>query len=230
MRRRAAPIAALLALALAPAIAAAQTAPAPTPPVPPGLVPLFPPGAGGPPVSGTPRPYYAPPQSAYVPPPGSLITSFAPPAPPPPELDPSVMALLPTTLPFEEGQTLPRGYRLESRPDPSLVVSGALSFGLTYLASVITGAVTLSSGSGNAPLFVPVVGPYVTIGTAQASGAGAVWLILDGLAQTGGATIFVYSLITRERYLERKDRPQLHALVHPELFVGPGVGSLRWTF
>lgn len=89
------------------------------------------------------------------------------------------------------------------------------------------------SSASYTPLFVPVVGPYITLGTAGASGAAALWLTLDGLAQTGGATLLVYSLITQEKYLARKGRASasaLDVLLHPALVMGPRLGVARWVF
>jgi len=243
MSRRAASIAAVVFLV--PALAAAQPAPAapvvvPAPAVPPGLMPVFPPGAVAP-----------GPPNAYVPPPAGSVAVTAPPSGyalpypiaspyPPSPLDleaPGMELLLPTTLSFEEGQTVPRGYALKSRSPRSLLVAGTLSFGTAYLASLIGAATALTanstSGTSYAPLFVPVIGPYIAIGTAQASGAGAVWLVLDGLAQTGGATLFVYSLVAEEKYLSRKARDTgsaLDVLAHPAVFVGPRMGVARWAF
>jgi hypothetical protein len=217
MSRRAASIAAAVSLALLPAIAAAQPAPADpvipvAPPVPQGLTPIFPPGVGTP---GTAAPAY-----------------------PPRPLDfDGMQLLLPPTLAFEEGQTVPSGYVVGSRTDRSLVVAGSTAFGVSYLTSLIAAGVAISTNSGSgtsyAPLFVPVIGPYITIGTAKASGAAAVWLALDGLAQTGGATVFVYSLIAKEKYLNRKERDRaaaLDVLLHPVLLMGPRLGMARWTF
>jgi hypothetical protein len=255
MSRRAASIAAFASLAFAPAVAAAQSAPSPVtlpapaappasaapvpappaPPVPPGLVPVFPPGvvpSSGPqptparrPASTGPLPYYPPPPYAYYPPPATYY-------------DTAGMGLAPpTTLPFEDGQTVPYGYTLETRRVHSMIIAGAVTFSSTYVTSIIAAMSVLSGGSSNGsqldPLFVPVFGPFITIGTAQARGAATVWLALDGLAQTGGLTMFVYGLVAREKYLQRKSHEAsgaLDVLARPEVVVGARAAGLRWAF
>jgi hypothetical protein len=129
---------------------------------------------------------------------------------------------------------VPYGYRVSTRPIRALVVSGSITFGTTYFASVVTAAGVLGGNRDNgvplAPLFFPVVGPFVAIGTTKSSGVGTLWLVLDGIAQTGGMTLLMFGLFGDEKLLVRTtSRIGLaESLSHPDLLVGAGVAALRW--
>ncbi|MEQ9321580.1 MAG: hypothetical protein RIF41_20610 [Polyangiaceae bacterium] len=56
-----------------------------------------------------------------------------------------------------------------------------------------------------APLFVPVVGPFAAIATANASGTGAGILALDGVVQLAGAGLLIAGLIWPKTELEKKE-------------------------
>jgi hypothetical protein len=231
-----------LALFLVSAPAAAQS----TPP-PPGLDPVYPPGVS----PGSPRPPEAPssrpvaPGSVAYPPPGYEVPKYgALSAAPPPALPRSAPApyaayyphveadTLPLTLPYQDGDTLPRGYKIASRANRSYVVSGAVTFSAAWLSSLIAAGVEVaSSGKGFAPLFVPVVGPYVAVGTTASTGAGTVWLVLDGLAQTAGVVLFAYGVAADEKYLERATSARatpLDVLAHPQVGINGSGLTLRW--
>ncbi len=135
------------------------------------------------------------------------------------------------TLPYEEGDPIPQGFAVRSRANRPLIIAGSITFGAPYLISVLVAATVVSadssSGGDFAPLFIPVVGPFITIGTAHAEGAGTFWLIFDGLAQAGGAAMFIAGLTMEEKYLQRT-APR--ASLKPEVFVNPGGMKLKWTF
>jgi hypothetical protein len=225
MSGRAAPYGALAALAstlLVSFIGAAQ--PAPSPVVPPGLVPVFPPGVsaapqvnggGSPPNHSLELPASLPraPPQGYYPPPYYLYP-------------PGVVLQPPMQLPFEEGQTVPSGYELRRRRVRSLILAGSLTFSSTYLASVIVAAVNSSLRL----LLAPVIGPFVTIGTAHSDAAGTLWLALDGMAQTAGAVLFVHGIVARETYLQRTETSALDVLAHPQVLIGPRAAVARWIF
>ena len=139
--------------------------------------------------------------------------------------------LPPATLPYLEGEAVPQGYQVKTRPVRSLVLAGAITVGLTYVGSALSAASLIAANSsentGFAPLFAPIVGPFITIGTARASGAAALWLTLDGLGQITGATLMIYGLASEEKVLKRTP---LGLLTHPDVMVGPGSTALRWRF
>jgi hypothetical protein len=131
---------------------------------------------------------------------------------------------------------VPFGYQIKARAVRSLVVAGAVTFGATYLSSFIGAAAVVSAGGSNAgqfgPLFAPVVGPFIAVGTTASTGPGTVWLVLDGLAQTGGVVMFIYGLAADEKYLRRASSGRaspLDVLSHPQVLVGGPKATLRWT-
>jgi hypothetical protein len=143
--------------------------------------------------------------------------------------------LPPATLPYEEGQSVPHGYRVRARPIKPLIIAGSITFGTTYLASVLAGATILANGvdggKATAPLFAPVIGPFITIGTAGSGGTTPL-LVLDGLAQLGGIVMLICGAAMEEKFLQRYAAGEvgpLEALVHPDVIVGPRYGALRWT-
>jgi hypothetical protein len=131
----------------------------------------------------------------------------------------------------------PPGYHTETRARTGLIVGGAVTFGLPYLLSATAAASTLSaSGSMYEPLFIPVVGPFITLGSAHifagtndpgtqvARVFGGFGLMLDGLIQLGGATMLIVGLAW-PREVVVPDRG-----IVPEVSFGPTGGSLRWSF
>ena len=82
-----------------------------------------------------------------------------------------------------------------------LVIAGAVTFGSTYLIS--TGvASAFQDGKNNdamVPLFVPVLGPFITVGTANPSAIGTFALVVDGLAQSAGVAMFVAGIAAPEK-------------------------------
>lgn len=132
----------------------------------------------------------------------------------------------PPKLAWRPGEAVPPGYTPESGPNKKLLIGGLVSFGTLYLASTITGYVTTIAGDGGAfgPMFIPVVGPFVTIATAEAEGVGTYLLALDGVGQAVGATLFCLSFPVHDHWLERQDGPQ------PTVSLGPGQVSLRVEF
>jgi hypothetical protein len=184
---------------------------------PPGALP---PGHYPPPPEYGPPPGYGPEQG---PPPGYAPeygpAPYAPggyaPYPPPPGYYayPAPPEQPPDELPYEEGDPVPDGYQPVSRMRKGLVIAGSVVFGTTYLISVVTAA-QVADVEGDAeevwPLFVPIAGPFIAMGTTDAwggaddgsSGLGAV-LLLDGLAQVAGAAMFIGGVASTKTVLKR---------------------------
>jgi hypothetical protein len=82
-----------------------------------------------------------------------------------------------------------------ARPRNAFILVGASLFMFPYLASVVSATTGYPAGdstdSSRTILWVPVVGPFVMMGSTHGAGA-SVALLLDGLAQTAGLTSFVY--------------------------------------
>jgi hypothetical protein len=187
----------------------------------------MPPGAPGAP-GAAPQgwPGYAPQPYGYGAQPGYY--------PPPYYYYPPVNMLPPAVLPYEEGETVPPGYQIKTRPVRSMVIAGSVTFGSTYLVSLLTAATVVASNSTDgvklAPLFAPVIGPFITIGTTKSDGAGTLWLVLDGVAQTAGAVMLIYDLAAEEKFLQRTPPTAAEILAHPQIFVGARSVAAKWTF
>ena len=228
------------AILLGSASLAAQQPP-PQPPAPP---PAQPPPSQPPPAM-QPAPMQPPPGQA---PPGQPPPGSPPPPPgygwgPPPQQGyggypypyyyPPPQALAPPrTLPYEEGQAVPPGYHTDTRARKGLVIAGVVTFGSAYLISVLGASTAASDGGrtsdGFVPLFIPVAGPFVTLGTMDKDASGAVPLfILDGVAQVGGVILFIGGLAASESILVRDD---VRASKRPEVLIGGRSAALRWRF
>lgn len=173
-------LAAAAALATASTPAHAQPMP---PPAPPGYEPMAPPSA-----QPAPQGYYVPQSVAMSGP--RRITDW------------------------EEGEPIPPGYHPVSRIRKGLVIGGAITFGTIYLTNVLTAAVASDtcnslggcsgSGSNLSALYVPVIGPFIQMGSTH-SATGNFFLVMDGLLQAGGVAMFVAGLAAPRMVLVRND-------------------------
>lgn len=128
-------------------------------------------------------------------------------------------------LPYRDGQEIPPGYRLDERPRMGLVVGGLLTWGAAYAVGFAVAA-SNSFGNGTSWLAVPLVGPWAAIGArgnpCEISGVHQVptqecvnaalneashisLLLLDGLVQLVGASLFVVGMAAKKKELVRKD-------------------------
>jgi hypothetical protein len=107
-------------------------------------------------------------------------------------------------LRYEPSAPPPPGYHFESNPRKGLVVSGALTFGVPYLISVMVAGV--SSNEADRWLFVPVTGPIGALargrrdcndGISQCAEntLAVVGLAFDLAAQTAGALLFTMAYV-----------------------------------
>jgi hypothetical protein len=109
---------------------------------------------------------------------------------------------------WQEGEPVPPGYHPAQRMRKGSIVAGAVTFGVLYFISVLVAAagtdVANASRSSNdlAGLFVPVIGPFITM-TKSSTAMGDVVLVMDGLGQTAGAILLVYGLTQPQTVLVR---------------------------
>ncbi len=112
---------------------------------------------------------------------------------------------------WHEGEPIPPGYHPSTRIRTGLVAGGAAMFGAPYLISVLVAAAgaDLQSNSGGtnaaAPLYIPVVGPFITMGNVSDSATADVFLVIDGLLQATGVALFIYGLAVPKTVLVRND-------------------------
>jgi hypothetical protein len=157
----------------------------------------------------------------------------------------------PSRLPFQEGDPVPPGYRVEHSQSTGLIVGGGAVLGVAYAASVVA---AMSDEKGAGWLWLPVVGPFGSIlaqdvhceaaATSPESPTVVVdatesarecskkvvstarrvtILLVDGLAQVAGGSLLVVGLSTRQRELVRDKA----VLVTPRL-VGGSYGLDFW--
>ena len=122
-----------------------------------------------------------------------------------------------------------------TRPAPSpLIWTGATLFTLSYIASAVGATTGYDDDAGltssRAILWVPVVGPFIQVGSTSSAGWN-ILLALDGLAQIGGLTLFVYGIATSPRPTAVRSAPTALTLsVSPLIAPGASGATLVGTF
>jgi len=129
---------------------------------------------------------------------------------------------------------IPPGYHFERIPNTAMLKGGAVGLGATYLASAVVAGWQFaepSDGSGLWPLFIPIAGPFVTMGTTNArlgKDSEAAVLLVDGVGQVVCLGLMVAGAYTERRLLVRDDVKLSGSLARPEVDVGLGSFTLRW--
>lgn len=129
---------------------------------------------------------------------------------------------------------MPPGYRIEARAHRGLIIGGAATLGGLWLLSVMIGSAVDSLNRGYTgdstsvawPLYIPVFGPFIGLGVFDnTSGSGTFILLLDGLAQAGGAAMIIGGALTTQKRLIRtaQDKPTWTVLPHPMGTQGMGL-------
>lgn len=143
---------------------------------------------------------------------------------------PPAMMIGPSRLPYVESEPIPPGYEVQTRPRMGLAKAGIATFVPLYGLSVLFGSVFLGSEKGDAKrygaMLIPVAGPFATIATAETD-EGTLFLVLDGIGQLTGATLFIAGMLADEKYLARKTA-ELN--LRPEVFITPKSIAMRWQF
>lgn len=160
-----------------------------------------------------------------VPPPGVRTYGDAAPASAP------AAWWMPEEMDYTEGADIPPGYVKDTRVRKGLVIAGAVTFGTTWLLSSLAATAMIdgdeqqtaydqyqSGGSVRreekgipdaAALYIPLVGPFVAIRTLHAEGGGTAMLLLDGVAQIAGFSMFVAGLAAKRTVLVRSPEATL---------------------
>ena len=206
--------------------AAADPPPAPT------VVVVQPQGYGQPPPGyGQPPPGYGQPPQGYAPPGyGPPPQGYAQPGygqlPPGAYYAPAPGATAPQgprILDYEEGDNIPAGYRTGTRVRTGLVIGGAVSLGVGYLFTImVAGIGQLASNISDSskdfgPLLIPVVGPFIGIGTTHASTGGGFGLGFLGVVQTAGLGMLIGGIAAPKTVLIRNDIAGVKFNVIPQL-------------
>ncbi len=147
---------------------------------------------------------------------GGLAAAQSPDATPPPPPPPPAAPLPaqqadypaangPRTLEWEPGEPVPQGYHPSTQIRTGLVVAGAVTFGSVWLLNALVASIGIDINQGQAiPLFIPVVGPFIAMGTFRSLQAtDAFFLVLDGLVQAGGVAMLVAGIAVPKHQLVR---------------------------
>jgi len=130
---------------------------------------------------------------------------------------------------------VPQGYAMDSDPNWGLVGGGIGLLAAGWTMSVLVAAVAMSVEENEAdeltpterddgiapsdwsPLYIPVAGPFVAIGTLEASGSGLGLLVADGILQAAGLLGILLGALDPDYKVVRVSS-------QVELDVGPAVG------
>ena len=153
-----------------------------------------------------------------------------------------VVSYGPRVLDYEEGDHIPDGYVKDRRMRTPLVVGGAVTLGLTWLASCGAAAYFIWNDRrdqeplvdgfndipGEAALAIPLAGPFVAIDTVNPNPAGMALLVADGVIQLGALTMLITGLAAKETVLVRTEVTDIALL--PSAGPSQGGMSLSGTF
>ena len=185
------------------------------------------PGYGQPPPGyGQPPPGYGQPPPGYAPaPPGTYY------APAPGYATPS---LGPKVIDYEEGDTIPPGYRTGTRIRKGLVIGGSVMLGVGYLITIMTAGIGQAVNNfGEAgtkdfgPLLIPVVGPFIGMKTTHPSTGGVFGLAFLGVAQTAGLGMLIGGIAAPRTVLLRNEVAGVKFTIAPQFGPsGAGIGAV----
>jgi hypothetical protein len=141
----------------------------------------------------------------------------------------------PRKLEWRPGEVIPPGYESEEGPSKRFLVGGIVTLGSLYLGSSVAAYIAVFAGDTElAPLFVPVAGPFISIGTAETDGTASYLLVLDGIGQAAGLAMALVSAFERDTWLRRLPTgiPLEDEAAAPRLraSVGLGAGSMAIDF
>ena len=132
-----------------------------------------------------------------------------------------------------DGAGPPPGYTLGSEPRAGLWVTGVGLFGGAYLISVLAGGTAVSEGDNDAaPMFIPVIGPWVTVRTTDADAGLRSALVIDGITQLAGVALFISGMAAQRDVFVRADVAKHEAVKPsmPKVGIGPGNVAVRGDF
>ncbi|HSN96814.1 MAG TPA: hypothetical protein VLS89_00905, partial [Candidatus Nanopelagicales bacterium] len=153
-----------------------------------------------------PPPYgYPPPPYGYPPPPYGYPPPYPaqPAAPPRPQIPAVIYG-------WDEDVPPPTGYELDSDSNRKLVGTGIGLLAAGWMSAALVGGVAQSAEEIDrrdpddvgpdawTPLYFPVIGPFVGLGTLKPNTAGTALLLANGVVQAGGAISIVWGLIDRK--------------------------------
>jgi hypothetical protein len=115
---------------------------------------------------------------------------------------------------YQPGVPIPEGYHLERAEDDAAATArfcGVLFFGLSY-AGAYASAVSYPGRLG--ALYLPVVGPWIALGHADAT-VGKVLLATDGALQGAGVVLLIGGLLGAKQQLVRDPEESVALVIAP---------------
>jgi hypothetical protein len=112
-------------------------------------------------------------------------------------------------MPYEEGDPIPPGYRLESRVRRGAVIAGTILFATTYGVNLLAASIADGNEDEELWLYVPGVGTWPLVGDCSDSGGnddGCEFLVLHSLAHTLGLGLLIYGVAAQRNVLVRESR------------------------
>ncbi len=138
-------------------------------------------------------------------------------------------SLRPDVLDWEEGADVPEGYEPGTRARKGLIIGGAITFGVSWLAAVAYGTHRANEGRrdrwdgdddvpAEAILYVPLAGPWIALSTLEPNRREAGAFIADGVLQAGGLAMLAAGLFAKETVLVKSESAEVSAapLVGPD--------------
>jgi hypothetical protein len=154
--------------------------------------------------------------------------------------EPTVMApdgrphLLPYEIPYDPDMGIPPGYKLGEKRRSSLAVGGGVTFLSLWVASCVAGGFMedsarrssyyydeygnpypISNGNTALPMYIPLLGPIITIGTIHSSTSGTTALFFDGLGQAGSLVMFIVGMAYPQKVLKYQFQPTAGLTLKP---------------
>jgi hypothetical protein len=125
-----------------------------------------------------------------------------------------VTSTSPDVLDWQEGSDLPPGYVKATRIRKGLVIAGAVTFGASWLATAAYGSYLINdrdprywerdNDEGARPeavLYVPLVGPWIALGTVENDRRERAAFIAGGVVQAGGLAMLIAGVAAKQTVL-----------------------------
>jgi hypothetical protein len=166
-------------------------------------------------------------------------TARAQPAPAPAPSPPPPAVAVPSPSQWHPGDPVPPGYHVEDQPRTGLVTAGAIVLAVPYFFSAVS-ALSANSQNESGWLYVPVAGPWLTLGrrayscnadannptTSQSLACVAdvfvvMGLVFDGIVQATGVTLLLVGELATKPGLARDET----SLRVTPMRLGSGMGA-----
>lgn len=133
---------------------------------------------------------------------------------------PPVLLSVPPTLKLEmyyhPDRPIPPGYRVFKEPNKAFIVPGAVALGALWLVAVVQSE-SAGTSSGPRPMVIPLVGPFITLGTWGVPQGSQALFALEGVGQWLGLGAIVTGFFVPWRVLKFQFRQGPEVTLQPAL-------------